>query len=523
MPSSDPERDIGLAKGWAGLTQQGRLLISIEEVTQGWSAHDLLAHESAHDVLLKTSQVGWAQIALSNQALPPWPEGVWRDRCARLLAASVRASRYTHEACATFLPSLGRTGADLDRYWALHQPDYLAAARELEWLRARNLTDQAKQACVFALGSLALSVPILDDWEAERLADPVAAERYWADPTRHPDRRFPALAHRLRAVGDANLEAVAAGGHAAAAALLRDARVNGRPLPVALVPDNVANEPWLTWLMRTVHGPFAADRSLSATERGMVQEMLENPVLAMPPLAPTLMSVLVTRTSSTRGEIARQEDPPVSTLLGYKLVQVLYNALDRAVPSLEPVRDRPIMLAPGHAAVWLNSPGRTPRACRLSPEGFRGFLRALPEEATVAVTDGGYFFGVDIGESLLRNRRHVVLVQQRSPIQVANEVLVLGLDASRGTVLVSDLPSDYSGVTYLLMRPEQALSPIVVVPTMQVTAGRVTTYMATGQDRVQIRRVEPKPFLTVMGGQAMLRDIVRVFADFERKPWPPGF
>src|SRR3712207_3435206 len=95
---------VSRPRGWAGLSGQGTLLISIDKLRGGKMIDDVVAHESVHEVLLMNTNVGLAQRALGFVALEPWPDGPLRRHCDKLLMLSIDASRYTHEACATFVP-----------------------------------------------------------------------------------------------------------------------------------------------------------------------------------------------------------------------------------------------------------------------------------------------------------------------------------------------------------------------------------------------------------------------------------
>lgn len=508
-------RILTFSQDWAGLTQQGRILISIERIINGDPVRQILAHETAHDVLLKSTQLGWSQLALSIHALDPAPQGKLRRRCGRLLELSVSACRFTHEAVATFLPSLDLDATALAGYRARHPQDYLDAADALEWLRARPIPGEAKQQLAFAAGTLALAVLDLDGWRRERLHEVGKAELWFGVPAHRPDRRFPALCRALAALPDPDLAAVAGGGVHDVLQACQHVAVDGHRLSFAGMMGASPSVDWMKELAVSLFGPLARDPSLAVWERRQLAERWEQPVLSLPGLTPTLMSVSLTSTTSTNGRI--DLNPPVAELRGYPLVMVLHNAFDEPVPGVEPVRGDPLILQPGDSALWFVTPDGGGRACHLSPGWFREWLDATGDDVTLCVKDGAYFFGVPIGEPRLKRCRHVVLIQHRTPQQLVIELAVLGLDERRGLVFMTRFDSDYEDVAYLLLRPESG-SPVVILPTARVTAVRVQEALLQETGDVKFVSVPPPEFLT---SAEMLRDVTRVLTQFEARPWPP--
>ncbi len=508
-------RVLTFSRDWAGLTQQGRILISIERIINGDPLGQILAHETAHDVLLKSTQLGWSQFALSLHAFDPAPQGALRRWSGRLVELSATACKYTHEAVATFLPSLGLDADALTRYRARHPQDYLDAADALEWLRARPIPYKAKKQLVFAAGILALAVLDLHVWRRERLHEVGHAEHWFGVPAHRPDRRFPALCRALEALPEADLAAVADGGVPAVQQTCRGVGVDGQRLSFAGVMAAPPTAKWAKELAARVFGPLSRDPSLAVWEREELTKRWEEPLISLPVHTPTLMSVSLTSTTSTDGRI--DVNPPIAELRGYPLVTVLHNASQVPVPGVEPVRGDPLILQPGDSALWFSTSDGGGRACHLSPGWFRDWLDAIGDDITLCVRDGAYFFGVPIGEPRLRQRRHVVLVQHRTPQQLVTELPVLGLDERRGPVFMTRFDSGYKDVAYLLLRPEGG-SPVVILPTAHVTAVRTQEALLGKSGQVKFVSVPPSEFLTSAG---MLKGVIQVLSHFEARSWPP--
>ncbi|WKK23904.1 hypothetical protein QZH56_35330 [Streptomyces olivoreticuli] len=514
MPDS-ATRVLKFSRDWAGLCQSGRILVSIDRIVHGDTLDGILAHETAHDVLLKSTQLGWVLLALSPSALDPYPPGPLRDRCARLLEAGILASRFTQEAVATFLPSLTVEDTELAAYRARHPREYLDAADALEWLRARDLPPETKRELVLTIGKLALSVPVLDAWRPQRLHRPERAEHWFHTPRNRPDRRFPALCRALRDQPDEVLRSMAAGEPAAAARLCDQVRVDGKPFPYGWVPADAPSPAWLDGLVRDVIRPLITDPSLPQQERDRLETMWEQPTATMPGLQPAMMSVLLTYTTSTHGMI--EVNPPTDGLHGYPLVEVQHNALPLPVPGVEPLGTDPMWLHQGETALWFISPWKDNRACHLSPPWLREWLDELDDDTTLCLRDGADLAGILLDDPRLARRRRVVLLQHRTPHwALFIELPVTGLDERRGPVTMTVANSELDGVAYLMLRPECS-SPVVIVPTARTTAVRAARALQAERGRIRFSLVDLPTFLT---SDAMTRDVMRVLHNFEAKPWP---
>ncbi|MFI1181223.1 hypothetical protein ACH4UT_16940 [Streptomyces sp. NPDC020799] len=514
MPES-AARALTFSRDWAGLCQNGRILVSVDRLVHGDSLDEILSHETAHDVLLKSTQLGWVLLALSVSALDPYPPGPLRDRCERLLGAGILASRYTQEAVATFLPSLTVEDTRREAYRARHPREYLAAADSLEWLRARDLPLEAKQKLVFVLGKLALAVPVLDAWRPLRLHLPEQAERWFHTPRNRPDRRFPALCRALRDQPDEALLSMAHGPLADAARLCGHVRAGEQPLRYGWLPAGAPSPDWLAGLVHDVIGPLTADTALPREERDLLETVWQHPAANMPGLQPTMMSVLLTTTTSSHGMI--EVNPPTDALHGYPLVEVEHNALPLPVPGVEPLGTDPMWLHEGHTALWFISPWKDNRACHLAPPWFREWLDELDDDTTLCVRDGADIAGIRLGDPRLAKRRRVVLLQHRTPHRaLLVELPVMGLDEELGPVTMTVAHSELDGVAYLMLRPECS-SPVVIVPTARTTAERAAQALLDERGKVRFELVDLQTFLT--SGE-MARDVLRVLHNFEAKPWP---
>jgi hypothetical protein len=105
----------------------------------------------------------------------------------------------------------------------------------------------------------------------------------------------------------------------------------------------------------------------------------------------------------------------------------------------------------------------------------------------------------------------------RTPAQLLTEIPLMGLDEERSNVTMTVLNSDDDAdIAYLLLRPERAW-PVVVVPTARETAHRMTVAFEDESGEIQFTSVDPPAFFL---DRAIMRDIVRVLADFEAKPLP---
>ena len=505
-------------RGWAGLAQQGRIQISMDELRSGRVLSEILSHESAHDVMLGT-QLGWVERVLSTPALPPFPDGRLQQTTGALLALGTRSSWLTHEGTASFLPSLIHEGEALDRYWSLHRPDYIDAARPLEWLRARPMDRNAIERLVLNAAQVALSLPIADDWSEHQLSDVSALHAYLSDPRYNPDARYYVLLGFLSQLPDDELRALSEMKLDETVRAIEYYSGSNRTPPFAVLPDP-PGEAWIASLAERMAAALRTSAS-SDGEHQYLDSLRDDPLLAIQLPAPTMLSVVITETGASSGEIARDVDPPMDKLLGYKHVRMLHNMYDLDVPGVEPMRAEPMMLRPGDTAVWAESPGMPNRAAHLSPAGLRAYLDVLPADVTVCVRDGAYLFGVAAGEDQLRRRRHVVLVQHQTPFQLALQLGVTGLDAS-GAMVATVMDSDNTDVRYVLIRPATGQNPIVILPTAPITVERLYAFWARDDATAKVTPIDPPQFLDVPDPKAAVVDVTRVLATFERVPWPPG-
>ena len=505
-------------RGWAGLAQQGRIQISMDELRSGRVLSEILAHESAHEVMLGT-QLGWVERVLSTTALPPFPDGLLQQTTGALLSLGTRSSWLTHEGTASFLPSLIHEGEALDRYWSLHHPDYIDAARPLEWLRARPMDRNAIERLVLNAARVALSLPIADDWSERQLSDVSALHAYLSDPRYNPDARYFVLLGFLNQLPDGDLRALSEMNMDETVRAIEDYSGSNRTPPFAVLPDP-PGEAWIRSLAERLAAAFRTAAS-SDFEHEYLDSLREDPYVAIQMPAPTMLSVVVTETGSSSGEIAKVIDPPIDTLLGYKHVRMLHNMFATEVPGVEPTDGDAMMLRPGDTAIWAESPGMPNRAAHLSPAGLRAYLDVLPSDVTVCVRDGAYLFGIAAGEDRLRQRRHVVLVQHQTPFHLAISLGVTGLDVSRAMV-ATVMDSDLTDVRYVLIRPATGQNPILILPTAPITVERLYAFWEQDDGPAKVTPMDPPQFLDVPDPRAAVVDVTRVIATFEKVPWPAG-
>src|SRR3954452_8304634 len=150
--SNNPGPVEAIAKDWAGLTQQGRVLISVDRVKSGQPISEIVAHERAHAVLVRNTVLGWVLNTLATFGLHPWHVGDVRERCYALLTTITSATRWTQEGVATFLAGLQVVQDEYAMYQSRQPKMYLRAGSVLEWLRLRNLDVQAKADIAMMLG-----------------------------------------------------------------------------------------------------------------------------------------------------------------------------------------------------------------------------------------------------------------------------------------------------------------------------------------------------------------------------------
>ncbi|MDQ0078529.1 hypothetical protein [Arthrobacter oryzae] len=462
---------------------------------------------------MKGSELGWAQLALSSEGLAPAPPSEIRERCANLLELFIQASRYTQEGVATFVVSLDVPEEDLATYRGYHPQDYLDAAGALEWLRKRGVDNETKFAVAFAIGQLALAIPLLDEWRRERLFD-IGATRHWLQVgSNRPDRRFPALCRFLSAQPDAVLEQIGSGGVVAAVRTCRGVAVDGQQLSFSGHVEPPLSSEFMLHLAKTIFGDLVLDFSIEAEARLELLKRWRIPALSLPGLAPTLMSVVLTPTTSVKGPFHLY--PRIDELHGYPLVHVLYNNTSEPLPGVELLEGGEQWLRPREAALWFVSPDGRGRACHLRPDALREWVEHLDQDTTVSLRDGFSNFGLPTGEPRLSKRRHILLVQNQTPGQILTVLSHVGLEPGVEEVLVAVFQSDWPDVAYVLLRSPSG-SPVVVVPTALITARRMIEELhgATGKVRFHF-----------VGSAEMMRswpttvDIMRVLSDFEGRDW----
>jgi hypothetical protein len=521
MPAStaQEESELRVARSWAGLTSQGRILISIEQLAAGQDVNVLVSHETVHDVLIFSSVLGMQQLALSLFAMPPWPEFSLSGVLRRLLASTIRASVRAQEGCATFLPSLARDAADLAGYLAALPAEYRDLIGPLDWLhdRARRLGQDAITRLVFAIGRFSLGVPL----PATVLTDPAAIASFFRDPASNPNERFARACAALKEADVTDLARLSD-------APRPEAEIAGRwcspPVPCQIAPTDGA-EFVATWrdIIREMIATWSDQPRLTDAEREELRDAASHPELLMPLPAPGVLKAVLTHTVSADGPIA--DHPPVTSLVPYELAYLSYNGFENTLPGVEGVSGHDLPLAPGDAALWLASPTATPpdMAARLSEAELRDYLAAAAPDTTIVSYDGTYMFpdgDLLAGRPLLRGRPHLVLVVSRSPAALIDDPLLsvglAGQTELRYTVVGGDTP----GVSYLLVAPATLPYPVLIVAAPWPTADRARQELRAGRGRPELRwtEVEQQEFFAT----TPVKDLVRFFAWFEDKPWPPG-
>lgn len=512
------EASMNLARSWAGLTSQGRILISVEQLAHGQDVQLLLAHETAHDVLLHSSVFGWQQLALSVFAEPPWPPGILRRTVRRVLATSVSASRLTQEGCATFLPALSLDGARLAAYWATVPAAYRKAADPLAWLRDHRLPREAAQRLVFALGEFALGVRM----PAEVLGDERTLNGFLSDPANNPDQRFASACTALAKATRRKLTALVKTREPATVIAERwYPRIARSIAPYEPDESDADTAAWWERIVVDMANVWAADSRLSTDEREELLDAAGNSLLLMrTPTYPVLKAGLM-RTVSAAGAV--WDHPPVDWLLPYELVELSYNFADTPVPGIEMVDGSSLPLQEGEAAVWLTSPHRHSAAARLSAQELRQYLTRATTDTTLCVDDASYWFpwGDTLAdEPMLRGRPHLVLIQQR-PLGVLLKWLgAFGEIAGERTARYAVIGGETPGVSYFLIGPATARYPIIVAPVPQPTAERAKRELAAhGEGTLRWTATTPIDFLARDVGATI--HLLRLFAWYEDKPWPP--
>jgi hypothetical protein len=340
-----------VAQDWAGLTRQGRVLVSVDRVKSGQPLAEIVGHERAHAVLMRNTELGWVLNTLATFGLHPWPVGATRERCYALLNVLTNATRWTQEGLATFVAGLSVEDDEYQRYRGRQPAMYLRAASELDWLRSRGLDAQAQADVAMMLASLASGPPVLERWGRDRLTDVQRAQAWFGEPVNRPDARFPAVCRALSGLGDAELAHLAADTDAARAAAGRLVRLAGVAPEFRLLPDDTRLDDVLR-IVRAVTEPLLDDPALPAAERQRLAEVARVPQLAVRGLAPSRMAILMTR---TRGAVGRHlRDPGPRDLMGYDLATVQYNASFDVEPGLTPSGADPIPLLPREAVGYFS-------------------------------------------------------------------------------------------------------------------------------------------------------------------------
>jgi hypothetical protein len=453
--------------------------------------------------------------ALAVFAEPPWPAGRLRRKARRLLAAANPASIRTHEGCATFLPSSGLSGGDLEAYRAGVPPAYREFASALEWLRERGLPQKAVEHLVFGIGRFALGARV----PSSGLASPASLAEALRDPARNPDERFAAACEALSSATEAELLVIArAPAPAAVIAAQWYPRAGLVTAPYEPVPEG---ERWLQWwgeLIAELAKAWSADPELPREEGERLMDAARNSLLLLPTPTYTTLKALLTRTVSQTGAV--WDHPPVDRLLRHRYAEVSYNGLDLQVPGIENVDGKSLPLAPGEAALWLSSPGVQPAAARLSRPEFIEYLRRVSPETTICLYDGTYWFpdgDLLSGEPLIRGRPHAVLLQQRSLGVLLSLLDAAGTIAGEDAAIYSAVGSDIPGVIYFTIRPASARYPLIVAPVPGPTSDRAAKLIEDGAyPGLRWRRAED-PLELAGGDHSFMVHLTRICATFEDK------
>lgn len=526
MPASgdeeaSDEEALRVARSWAGLTEGGRILVSVEQLAAGQDVETLLSHETVHDVLLHGSVFGTQQIALSVFARPPWPVGVVQRTARKLLAASMGCTTRTQEACATFMPSLAFEGDALDLYWQKAPREYRLLAGRLAWLRRVGLPPDAARHVVMAIGGYALGTRV----PGAALRDIHAFREHLAEPAHRPDDRFDAAVAAMERLADDSLAEVAA----APDAERRIARAVAAD-PAAGAPGGLAEpvEDWAAWfrlwgeVVEEMSATWSAGPGVDAAERRALAEASENSaLLAQPPSLPILKAALTNTVSISGGVV---DHPPVRTLLGYELVELLYNGFGREVLGIARVDGGGLPLGPEQAAMWLSSPTGPGIAARLSDAELRDFLAEARDDVTLCVDDAGYLFpdgDLLAPAPLLHGRFHLLLLRQRSLGALLADPLLTDRLAGEDEAAYAVVDGASPGISYFLISPAATRSPVIVAPVPSPTAYRAVEEIRR-RPSTGLRWTAREPTWFVGEDVAVTVHLIRLFASFEGTPWPAG-
>lgn len=516
------EAALQVARSWAGLTSQGRILISLEELERGQDVHALLSHESVHDTLLHSSVLGIQQLSFSMFSMPPHPEFSLSSLLRRMMARTIRASLQVQEGCATFLPSLGRNPTELTAYLESLPAEYRNLVQPLEWLRARRLQYDAATQLVFAIGRFSLGVRL----PAGTLSDAAALGEFLRHPDHNPNERFAVASAALRSANDVELLRLAKTEQPETEIAQRwYVEGTGRPAPYIHVPKDP--KAWLEiWreVVAEMVSAWTRHPRILESEREDLRRASERPEMLLQPPAPTVLKAGLSLIVSASGVVS--DHPPVASLVPYELALLRYNGLAISIPGIEAVDIPDMPLAPGEAALWLASPTRELAAARLSDSELREYFSVAHPDTAICVYDAFYMFpwgDVLAEQPLLRNRFHMILLEQRSLGALLNDPLLrkglAGETELRYAVLTSEIP----GASYFLIAPKDRPSPVIVAPVPVPTSARACHELGPdGADsllRTELvwTEMSPPDFLNARSAVAL----VRLLSWYEDKPWPP--
>lgn len=512
-------RALNAARSWAGLTEGGRILVSVEQLTKGLDAASIVAHESVHDELMHTSAAGLVQLALSVCASPVWPRGIMRRESRRVLGTFVAACLRTHECCATMIPSLSLSGTARASYWAHVPGSYRDQTQALTWVADLDLPAESARRLVLGLGAYALGTPP----PLSALIDPRGIRQFLALPANHPDQRFDQALRVLRGLpaGELRTAAEAEDPGGELAKLISPTVADGSTyVPTPPFPD------WAYLWQEQMWGLVSlwrADPRTTAEERAALPETPEMCLLLLQPRTPTELKTVLTQTVST--SMVRLAGPEVEQLAAYPLCKLSWNGGSTDLPGFASVegRELDITIAPEECAAWLFSPDAPLAGAILTKDTLTGYLGAVPEDVTICVTDSYYFFprgDVIASEPILHGRRHLVVIEHHSlGALLMSPLLSMGL-AEETSLEITAWFGKMPDVSYVLFRPAVARSPIVVVPVPSPTArGALQNLDFFSHGGLTWTHIEGDKFLKDDALASV--DVIRFCMWFEDQPWPP--
>jgi hypothetical protein len=514
------EQALVPVRTWAALAQNGRILVSVEQLAGGANVDYVLAHETIHDVLLHTSQYGTAQLALSAFNSPPWPPGLMARDSLRVLANLVDASRRTQEACATLVPAAQIPSQRRGDYWAQVPAPYRDLVADLRRIVDLDLPQDIAKRLLLALGQYALGYPP----PLATLLDPRATRQHLRVPQHHPDVRFERAAAAIRDLAVSELETLATAPDSSAAIAQR-AGLNDPEFA-----DFTATPPHPDWIrvwQERIWGLVCAwrqDSRLTENERAFLPDSPEACLLLLPTPTPTVLKAGLTNTVSAK--MRRLAQPAMDDLTRYPLVFLRYNCGPGMVPAFDAVDavNAP-QLGPEECSLWLHSPTEAAAAgVVLTTTGLVDYLAAVPETVTVCVSDLSYLFSrgdVIYSRPILAGRRHLVVLQHQSLGALLSGPLLAGGLAGETHLTVTVWDGKTPGVGYLLIRPSVARFPVVVAPAPWPTAALANNHIEQFHDSLTWDLVRGDRFLEEdVLGQA---DLLRYCMWFENQPWPEPF